>query len=190
MSKNSNTKIYVIIGIAAALVFVICAIGIIVIGDSDSQSSNKFIIPSDTPTISQTTNVPEQVETDPVVTEKPKVNNKFSKLSVREWKKISKNPTTYIGKQYVIYGVVTQFDSSTGSSAFRANVDAVKHKDWFEYETNTILDDNGVTGSLDSLVQDDQFSANIIVNGELSYETTLGEELSVPHLSVVSFKII
>jgi hypothetical protein len=41
-------------------------------------------------------------------------------VSKRQWAKIVKNPESYKGDKYIIYGQVTQFDSATGDDSFLA----------------------------------------------------------------------
>jgi hypothetical protein len=47
-------------------------------------------------------------------------------LRKRQWAEVVKSPDAYEGKQYVIYGQVTQFDSATEADTFRADT---AHKD-------------------------------------------------------------
>jgi len=110
----------------------------------------------------------------------------YEKITAREWKKLAKNPDAYAGKAYIVYGVITQFDSATGDDTFRADVDGVRHSDRYDYETNTIL--TNISGDVSDLVEDDLFQANVIVVGSYSYETTLGGDMTVPMLNVMKIK--
>lgn len=122
----------------------------------------------------------------PTVT-KPKPVS-FKKLSSREWLKIAKDPDGHIGEAIVVYGSVTQFDSATGTDTFRADVGASNQEYSFSYPTNTVL--TGDATGLQDVVEDDEFKANVIVTGSLSYETTLGGETTVPQLEVKSLRVL
>jgi hypothetical protein len=85
---------------------------------------------------------------------------------------------------------VTQFDSATGTSGFRANVDGVVHKPsygYVDYETNTML--AGDTALLSEVVQDDLFTAEVIVGDPLTYDTTLGGQMTVPTLLITKIDV-
>lgn len=112
-------------------------------------------------------------------------------ITARDWAKIAKDPGSHVGEAIVVYGEVTQFDSATGTSQFRANVDGVKHQvsyGFADYPTNTVL--SGDASALGDLVQGDLFKAEAIVAGSLSYETTMGGNLSAPQLTVSKVTII
>lgn len=113
----------------------------------------------------------------------------FAKVSHRAWSKIARDPGANAGKAIIVYGAVTQFDNATGNSMFRANVDGVRHRQWYEYDTNTVLTvDNEAL--IEDFADEDMFEAKVIVSGEFSYESTFGSELSTPELSIVSIKRI
>jgi hypothetical protein len=72
---------------------------------------------------------------------KPAPKPTYKALSEREWKLIAKNPDGYIGKTYIVYGVVTQFDSATGDATFRADIGHKNMANTYEYDTNTLSTD-------------------------------------------------
>ena len=114
----------------------------------------------------------------------------YKKLTKREWAKIAKSPDSHAGEAYTVYGVVTQFDSATGDDQFRADVDGVKHAPSYgfvDYPTNTLM--TNITGDVSELVQDDLFTAKVIVIGSFSYDTQIGGETTVPQLSIISIKV-
>lgn len=113
------------------------------------------------------------------------------KISAREWQLIAKDPGSHIGERVIVYGQVTQFDASTGTEGFRANVDGVVHKPKYgfaDYDTNTIL--GGDEGLLREVVQGDLFKAEVTVLGAYTYETTLGGQLTVPKLQITKVDVI
>ena len=109
-------------------------------------------------------------------------------ISARDWAKIAKNPDQHVGEHIIVYGYVTQFDSATGSAAFRANVEGDKMGQWYDYDTNTYL--AGSPDMLGDLVQDDIFRAEAQVLGSYSYTTTMGGTMTVPHLRVTKIDVI
>ena len=112
----------------------------------------------------------------------------YKNLTSREWKLLAKDPASHKGKGYVVYGVVSQFDSATGVSAFRANVDGIRHGETYEYETNTLM--SGDESALDNLVEDDMFTARVTVVGSSSYDTQIGGHTNAPQLSVDSITVL
>lgn len=89
-----------------------------------------------------------------------------------------------------MYGKVTQFDSATGTSVFRANVDGIEHPlsyGYADYETNTVLAAAGA--DVDDLVEGDLFRAEAVVTGSVSYETTIGAALTAPQLGVLAITV-
>jgi hypothetical protein len=194
-APKPNRRPFVVLAITAAvalLAIVLCAVG--AAGSNDPQRQRTGRAAADarvtpTPTPDPTTSAPKvggkpkPKAADPV--DAPVV--KPQKVTGRQWAKIARAPEKYVGKAYVVYGYVTQFDSATGDDAFRANVDGVRHTDEWEYETNSILSSDGNI-NLDDLVKDDHFRAEVLVAGEFSYESTMGADLAVPHLIITKLK--
>jgi hypothetical protein len=114
----------------------------------------------------------------------------YKKLSARQWAKIAKAPDAHAGEAYIVYGHVAQFDSATGDDQFRADVDGVRHAvsyGYVDYPTNTLM--TNVLADLSDLVDDDLFTAKVIVLGSYKYDTQIGGETTVPWLSVMSIKV-
>lgn len=112
-------------------------------------------------------------------------------ITARDWALIARDPSSHVGESIVVYGQVTQFDSATGRTTFRANVDGVKHPvryGYADYDTNTFLTSVDAA-SLGDLVQKDLFRAEVVVAGAYSYETTMGGTLTVPQLLVTRIEV-
>jgi len=102
----------------------------------------------------------------------------YAAISTRDWQLVERDPAAYTGNKYVIYGRVTQFDSNTGDSHFRADTDGQKQYHWYNFDINTM-----VTGSADVLtkaVKGDLVKLYVVVVGPYSYTTTMGGEMTVP----------
>lgn len=112
----------------------------------------------------------------------------YAKLSNRAFAKVVKNPDAYVGKKYLIYGRVSQFDAATGTSTFRADVDNTRHSDWYEYDVNSIVNE-GIPGQFDDVVQDDLVTLYVVVDGSFSYDTQLGGSTTVPSFTSNMIKV-
>jgi hypothetical protein len=89
-----------------------------------------------------------------------------------------------------VHGEVTQFDAATGAGGFRANVDGVVHKPRYgfvDYDTNTVL--AGSASQLADVVQGDLFTAEVVVGEPLTYQTTMGGQLTAPSLIITSISV-
>lgn len=185
-----------IVGSVSAVVLLCCGIGVAasIGGDKDREPAAIATAQATSPkptTAAPTTAAPTPaVPTTPAAVPPPKPAPKptYKKLSARAWKLIVKNPDSYIGKTYVVYGTVTQFDAATGDDTFRANIAHKNMAHSYEYETNTLL--NGSSAQLRNLVQDDEFRANVTVLGSFSYDTQIGGSTTVPLLQVAAIKVL
>jgi hypothetical protein len=70
---------------------------------------------------------------------------------------------------------------------FLANVCATNEEYAFDYDTNTML--TGDTELLSDLVEDDEFRANVVVDGSHSYDTQIGGHTTVPQLDPSSSRL-
>jgi hypothetical protein len=128
------------------------------------------------------TRVPEPA---PVVT--PVAKKVYRKLSSRAFKQVAKDPDSYIGKTYYVYGEITQFDSATGVDTFRADLGYKKLRisyGFVNYSQNAIL--TGTESRLKKYVEGDCFTAKVTVLGSYSYDTQIGGNTTVPSFQVDS----
>jgi hypothetical protein len=112
-------------------------------------------------------------------------------INARTWQLIAKDPDAHAGERVVVYGQVTQFDATTGTDNFRANVDGVVHKPEYgyaDYETNTLL--SGDEAALKDVVQGDLFKAEVTVAGAKSYDTAIGGNTTAPQLTVTKIDVV
>ena len=110
-------------------------------------------------------------------------------VTKRQWAKVVKSPDAYEGKQYVIYGQVTQFDSATEADTFRADT---AHKDttddgFFDGKATLLTGDEA---DLSDLVEDDVFRATVTVIGSSDYERQIDGNTTVPHLKVNKLEVV
>jgi hypothetical protein len=126
----------------------------------------------------------------PAVEQIPTAPEPARAITAREWQLIAKDPGAHRGESIVVHGEVTQFDAATGAGGFRANVDGVVHKPTYgfaDYDTNTVL--AGTPSQLAEVVQGDLFTAQVVVGEPLTYETTMGGQLTAPSLAITSIDV-
>jgi hypothetical protein len=102
-------------------------------------------------------------------------------LGEHDWQLLVKSPDTSRGRGYVVFACVTQFDSATGSTAFRANAS------WHREEYSFAGDNAWFEGSaslLSDVVEDDQLHLRVTVIGSYSYSTQIGGQTTVPAFQV------
>lgn len=114
----------------------------------------------------------------------------YQALDSQSWLEIVKDPNAYQNECYTVYGEVTQFDSVTGTSSFFADVGGVAatpEYGFVSYPTLTYLTGDSMT--LQTVVQQDLFMANVMVIGTETYKTVTGAQLTVPALQVNSIQV-
>ncbi len=63
----------------------------------------------------------------------------YNAISPHDYAVLLKDPDAHKGEKIIVYGVVTQFDSQTGTSEFRADTAAEAQDDRFGYDQNTLI---------------------------------------------------
>ncbi|HEY5467559.1 MAG TPA: hypothetical protein VIK85_00455 [Coriobacteriia bacterium] len=114
----------------------------------------------------------------------PKV---YEHLSTRGFKLLAKDPDSYVGKKYYIYGQITQFDAATGTEMFLAAVGPKKLRKSYGYvfyPQPAFL--NGTDSQLKKYVVGDLFTAKVTVLGSYSYDTQAGGRTTVPQFQIDS----
>ena len=114
----------------------------------------------------------------------------YQALDSQSWLEIIKDPTSHQYECYTVYGEVTQFDSVTGASSFLADVGGVQQTPEYgfvNYPTTTYLTGNPAT--LQPVVQQDIFTANVMILGTETYKSVTGAQLTVPALQVNSIQV-
>lgn len=104
-------------------------------------------------------------------------------ITQREYALIVKDPDAHEGEGLIVYGVVEQADSATGRFELRLDTSAVAQRDAYDYEHNTLVSTTDDDMFAD-VVQGDLVTLHAEVVGTYTYETTLGGEMTVPHLNV------
>lgn len=139
-----------------------------------NQIDSKGYCPGDDPTPAP--------KPSPVPPPKPKV---YLPVTDSQWQIIQEDPDSYAGETFVVYGTVTQHDSNTGTDEFRADAGPADNPN-----TNTVFDaSDGSHPQVAALQVGQSFSAQVSVEGSLSYTTVSGGQTTVPELAVVSITL-
>ena len=141
--------------------------------------------PSAAPATPRPTAVPTPEPT-PVPTPTPAPKVTYATLTSRAWAKLVKSPDTYLGKGYVLWGCITQFDAATGPDSFRAQASYKNQEWWYSDGVNAFF--NGDEARLADFVADDIVYMKVVSLGSFSYDTQNGGNTTVPLFEVVSIK--
>lgn len=112
----------------------------------------------------------------------------YEAITVRDWQLIAKNPDAHIGRKVVVYGWVSQFDSATGTDAFRAETSGEQMGASYEYDTNTVIQE-GTPGLFSEVVENDLVTMYVEVAGSMSYDTTMGGSTTVPKVDAYIIEV-
>lgn len=96
----------------------------------------------------------------------------YAAIGEREYAVLARNPDAEKGKRFVLYGYITQFDSVTGSSMFRADTSALGGTQWYDFDLNTIVNFDPTIGR--DVVNKDIVTLYAEVVGSQTYTTALG----------------
>jgi hypothetical protein len=110
----------------------------------------------------------------------------YKKLSSRSWAQVVKSPDNYIGRGYVLWACINQFDAATGPGAFLANASYKAQEYWWSDGENTWFE--GSEAKLAPFVENDMVSMNVVSLGSYSYDTQAGGNTTVPKFQVNSIK--
>jgi hypothetical protein len=115
----------------------------------------------------------------------PTAKTVYKAISAREFAKVCKDPDSYIGRTFILWGEVTQFDAATGTDSFRANTGPAKRRIEYgmtDYSQNSMM--TGDASILSDVVAGDCFGARVTCWGSLSYDTQIGGSTTVPQFRV------
>ena len=107
----------------------------------------------------------------------------YESVSAREFALMAKNPDAWAGRKIVVYGVITQFDAATGTTAFRADIGPAPMADPYDYDQNTLITAHDA-GMVADIVETDMVTMFAEVQGSLTYDTQIGGSTTVPSLLV------
>jgi hypothetical protein len=204
--RGRVTKKRAAVGIVAGLV-VLGAIGSATASKSSapgSQASNRLAAAPGTPTVvptirsaAATLSPTADVTATPLVVVTPEPTPKptpkptpeptpapmtYATLTSRSWARVVKAPDDYVGKGYIVWGCISQFDAATGSDSFRAQASYKKQEFWYTDGDNALF--TGTTDQLADFVQNDVVYMKVTSLGSFSYDTQIGGSTTVPLFEV------
>ncbi|OBB77097.1 hypothetical protein [Mycobacterium sp. 852014-52144_SCH5372336] len=106
----------------------------------------------------------------------------YDSLTAREFALMAKDPDAWAGRKVVVYGVITQFDSATGATSFRADTGPAPVMDVYDYDQNTIITARDAD-MVAKFVEKDRVTMYVEVQGSRTYETQIGGSTTVPSLT-------
>lgn len=103
----------------------------------------------------------------------------YERIDDRTFAAIARDPESNKGRKIVIYGLVTQADSVTGNSAFRAETAGGQYWNWYDFDENSMVrvSDPSI---ISNVLKDDLVEMYVEVKGAMSYNTTIGGKTTVP----------
>lgn len=167
--------------IAAAVFIAVVVVGnILETRHEESKSASRTTTSRPAPSSTPTTKSPTRATpTTPRVTPEQLNPATYQPVTERQLALIRKDPYAHYGESIIIYGKVVQFDTATGTSAFRADVAAEPGSDHedvvIEAKDPTILAD---------VVEGDALKMGVEVAGAHTYSTQMGGERTVPLFDV------
>ncbi|MEU5553850.1 MULTISPECIES: hypothetical protein [unclassified Micromonospora] len=176
--KNQSTLLW-IVGAVVVLLLLCCgigAVGALLYAVQSNQVAESAVSPSSS-----------QPPTATPMTAAPTPSDIYVTFTQRQWKLLAERPNDYIGRTFVVYGQVTQFDDATGEDTFAARVGPRRTTDEGGYDTTMLLD--GDPKLLRSLAEGEEFQAEVMLLGTYLYSPPTGGPLrNVPWLVVRSLQ--
>ncbi len=106
----------------------------------------------------------------------------YDSLTAREFALMAKDPDAWAGRKVVVYGAITQFDSATGATTFRADTGPAPVTDVYDYDQNTLITAHDAD-MVANFVEKDRVTMYVEVQGSMTYETQIGGSATVPSLT-------
>jgi hypothetical protein len=107
----------------------------------------------------------------------------YAPLTTRDFALMAKNPDAWTDRKVIVYGVVTQFDTATGPTAFRADTAATPESSPYKYDQNTLVTARDAA-IVANVVEKDLVTMYVEVQGSYTYDTQIGGSTTVPLLAV------
>ena len=113
----------------------------------------------------------------------------YEEIDRRAWARLVRDPDSYVGDKYVIYGYVTQFDSATGVDTFRADTDAIWFERRYDYDHNTMVlaEDADL---INEVLEGDVVKMHVQIAGAYTYDTQIGGSTTAPVVLVNIIEIL
>ncbi|KUI15404.1 hypothetical protein AU191_06735 [Mycolicibacterium acapulense] len=106
----------------------------------------------------------------------------YATVTQRDFALMAKDPDAWAGRKIVVYGVITQFDSATGATSFRADTGPAPVMDVYDYDQNTMITARDAD-MVANFVEKDRVTMYVEVQGSMTYETQIGGSTTVPSMT-------
>ena len=104
----------------------------------------------------------------------------YQEIDSRDFALTVKNPWANKDRRIILHGKIFQFDTATGPDRFLANVGTSASGIGNDQTAQFI----GMSEELDSLVEGDEVTLYVVVDGEYSYTSTADDKLTVPQFQI------
>lgn len=104
-------------------------------------------------------------------------------LDDRQFARVLRDPDSFAGEYIKVWGMITQFDSVTGSDKFRAQIANDYQQYWYSHGENAVI--TGTTRLFDDLINDDIFVATVRIISDFTYDSQAGNTVTAPLLEAV-----
>ena len=181
-SERSWFARHKVLSIVGGLLIVFLALGLIG-GMMETASQDGTTEASDEPTAPTEEEVTSEPESEPEAEPDELKKSSYKTLSNRKFALLVKDPDSYAGKRYKVFGWVFQFDAATGTDGFLADVGPKRKYDQYGYVQRAafVADDSKL---LKNIVEGDLVTMYATVIGAYDYETQEGGATTVPQFDV------
>ncbi len=184
MKKKSNSKAQYSLVITLLIVTVIIVITVVRLKNTGNESETRVIDESSPSTIAVQSETEKQAElkvqqeAKEVIANKQAMIDSATFVSKRELALVVKDPSSNKGKVFKVWGEISQFDSATGTGAFRAQISFQHESYWYSDGESVIL--TGDSSLLRDFIEDDVFLATVEVASPITYDNVMGGGITAP----------
>lgn len=175
MKKKSNSKAKV--ALVLTLIALVALVAIAALMQDGNGSQTRVIDESSPSTIPAQTEAEKQAQQE-AIAKKQVLIDSATFVSERELALVVKDPSSNKGKIFKIWGTISQFDSATGTDAFRAQVSSQHQSYWYSDGESVVM--TGDSSKLKDFVEDDVFLATVEVANPITYDNVMGGGITAP----------
>lgn len=113
----------------------------------------------------------------------------YESPSERDWALVERDPDSFEGEKYRLYGHVTQADAATGNISIRVDTSPTQKYRRFDYDVNTYVI-AGREEVFSDVVKGDHVKMLVEVGGALTYDTTIGGSATAVMVAAYDVEVI
>lgn len=117
----------------------------------------------------------------------------YTEIDARDYALLVKDPDAQVGKNFIVYGSIWQFDSASGKCSFLVATETTAMEDSWEYSTDAMVwggDGESDCALLDPIIEGDVVKMWVTNMGSYSYDTQIGGNNTVPEFEVKQIEVI